>query len=59
MDEHAFWNLIQRADDLAAGDMDEKCEAIKAALSALPKSEAIAFSALFDAAMDRGCRPVV
>lgn len=53
MDEHAFWSLIQRAHDLAAGDMDEKCEAIKVALSALPKSEAIAFSALFDASMDR------
>jgi hypothetical protein len=53
LDEHKFWSLIQHANDLADGDMDEKCEAIKAALAALPKSEAIAFSTLFDAAMDR------
>ena len=53
MDEPAFWNLIQGADDVAAGDMDEKCAAIKAAVSALPPSEAIAFCTLFDAAMDR------
>ena len=33
MDEPAFWNLIQGAEDVAAGDMDEKCPAIKAGVT--------------------------
>lgn len=53
MDESKFWSIVQRAHDESGGDMDEKCEAVKASVASLPKEDAIAFSRLFDEMMDR------
>jgi len=48
-----FWSFIQRAHDAAGGDMDRKCELIRAEVHRLSPSEASAFSRLFDEVMDR------
>ncbi len=53
MDESKFWEIVGAANDQSNGDMDEKCESIRAALAKLPKDDARAFSALFDSMMDR------
>lgn len=53
MDELKFWEIVQHAHDQSGGDMDVKCEAIKAEVSNLPKENAIAFSRFFDSMMDR------
>ena len=53
MDELNFWEIVQHAQDQSGGDMDVKCEAIKAEVSTLPKVNAIAFSHFFDSMMDR------
>ena len=53
MDELKFWEIVGAAHDQSNGNMDEKCELIKATLSKLPKDDARAFSAFFDAMMDR------
>jgi hypothetical protein len=53
MDELKFWDIVQHAHDQSAGDMDEKCEEVKVAVSKLSREDAIAFSQLFDEMMDR------
>jgi hypothetical protein len=53
MDELKFWSIVQHAHDQSGGDMDEKCEAVKAAVASLPKEDAIGFARLFDEMMDR------
>ena len=53
MKESRFWEIIQQAHDKAGPNMDEKCDAIKTALSNLPADEAIEFYRLFDSMMDR------
>lgn len=53
MDEMKFWTIIGSAHEQSNGDMDVKCELIRAALSKLPKDDARAFSGLFRAMMDR------
>jgi hypothetical protein len=53
MDEVKFWEIVGSVHDRSNGDMDEKCSLLSTALSKLPKDEAKAFSALFDAMMDR------
>lgn len=53
MDESKFWQIVDAAHDQSGGDMDEKCELIKAVLSRLPEDDAREFSGLFDSMMDR------
>lgn len=53
MDDLKFWEMVQTAHDQSNGDMEEKCELIEAAVSALPKADAMTFSHLFDSMMDR------
>jgi len=53
MDEMKFWTIVGSAHEQSNGNMDEKCELIRAALSKLPKDDARAFSAFFRAMMDR------
>lgn len=53
MDEMKFWTIVGSAHEQSNGDMDEKCELIRTTLSKLTKDEATAFSALFNAMMDR------
>jgi hypothetical protein len=53
MDEAMFWTIIQRCDTASSGEMGKKCDLIKAEIARLSKSDAITFSQLFDAAMDR------
>ncbi len=53
MDELKFWEIVDSVHDQSKGDMDEKCELIRAALSKLSKDDAKAFSVLFDSMMDR------
>lgn len=53
MNELRFWEIVQSAHDQSGGDMDEKSELIKAALSKLSEDDAKAFSNLFDSMMDR------
>jgi hypothetical protein len=53
MDETEFWELVQRAHDGASGDMDRKCEVLKAEIGKLSKNEANDFAILFDTMMDR------
>jgi hypothetical protein len=53
MHEMKFWTIIGSAHEQSNGDMDEKCELIRTALSKLPKDDARAFSGLFRAMMDR------
>ena len=53
MDENQFWSLVQSAHDSARGDMDEKCELIKASITQLTPAEAAEFSRLFRRAMSR------
>ena len=53
MDELKFWETVDSAHDRSNGNMDEKCDLIRAALSKLPKDDARAFSVLFDSMMDR------
>ena len=53
MDESQFWELVQRAHDAASGDMDRKCDALKAEIGKLSRNEANDFAILFDTMMDR------
>lgn len=53
VDEMKFWTIVGSAHEQSNGDMDEKCELIRTALSKLPKDDARAFSAFFRAMMDR------
>jgi hypothetical protein len=53
VDEAQFWQLVQRAHDAAGGDMDRKCQLLRAEIGKLLKSAAIDFAALFDTMMDR------
>ncbi|NOV29562.1 DUF4240 domain-containing protein [Methylomonas sp. ZR1] len=53
MDEMNFWMIIGSAHEQSNGDMDQKCELIRTALSKLPQDDARAFSALFRVMMDR------
>jgi uncharacterized protein DUF4240 len=53
VDESKFWELVQRAHDGASDDMDRKCEALKAEIGKLSKSEASDFGVLFDTMMNR------
>jgi hypothetical protein len=54
MNEPRFWEIVQSVHDQSGGDMDEKSELIKAAISKLSPDEAKSFSGLFDSMMDRG-----
>jgi hypothetical protein len=53
MDEMQFWGIVQHAHEHSEGDMDDKCEAITAQVSQLPREDAVAFARLFDSMMDR------
>lgn len=53
MDELKFWEIVGSAHDQSNGDMDQKCNLIRAAVSKLTKDDAKAFSVLFDSMMDR------
>lgn len=53
MDELRFWALVQDVHDHANGDMDEKCETLRAALSRLSREDATAFAHCFTSMMDR------
>ena len=53
MDESRFWEMVQDAHDRSNGDMDDKCELIKNAISQLPIDDAKAFANIFDSMMDR------
>jgi hypothetical protein len=47
LDEVAFWILIQSAHDASGGDMNKKCEAIKASIAKLTKNDALEFFRIF------------
>lgn len=51
MNEVKFWELVQSAHEQSGGDMDQKCELIRAAVAGLSKGDAVAFSRIFDAMM--------
>lgn len=53
MNELEFWKIVENAHDLSGGDMDKKCAVIKTTVASLPKEDAIVFSSLFEAAMDK------
>lgn len=53
MDRATFWAIIQRCHDTSSGKMDKKYDLIRAEIAKLSKSDAIAFSRLFDDMMDR------
>lgn len=53
MDEAQFWELVQRAHDVAGNDMDRKCEVLKDEIGMLSRNDANDFASLFDAMMDR------
>lgn len=53
MSEDKFWQLIQVAHDQSCGDMDRKCESIKAAIKSLSSEDANNFSSTFDDMMDK------
>lgn len=53
MDEAGFWEIVQRVHDESGGDMDDKCERVRAAVGALPPADARAFAKIFDTLMDR------
>ncbi len=53
MNETRFWEIVQRAHRESDGDMDEKCELVKEAVSALSGEEAIEFQRIFDDMMDK------
>ena len=48
-----FWKIIEDAHAQANDNMAKKCEAIKEEIAKLSKSDALAFSRLFDTMMDR------
>jgi Protein of unknown function (DUF4240) len=53
MDEQKFWEVVQRAHDISAGNMDRKCDALRQQIFALSKDDALQFARLFDAMMDK------
>ena len=53
MYEAKFWEIIQNTHEKSDGDMDEKCELLRDALARLSRQDAVDFSRLFDAMMDR------
>ncbi len=53
MNEAQFWEIIQRVDINAKGDMDEKCNLITKAIASLDPINAQVFGELFDAMDDR------
>lgn len=53
MDEAQFWELMQRAHDAAADDMDRKCQVLKAEIGMLSRNDANDFAILFDTMTDR------
>ncbi len=53
MNEEKFWQLIQIAHEQSNGDMDAKCESVKAAINGLSNEDAATFSSIFDDMMDR------
>lgn len=53
MNEQIFWAIIQRAHDQSQGSMYAKCEAITTEIAKLSEEDALAFSELFDAMMDK------
>ncbi len=53
MDETKFWEVVEAAHDQSGGDMNRKCSVIKAAITNLPKDDAVAFSHIFDEMMDK------
>lgn len=48
-----FWKLIDEANAKSQGDMEQKCEIVESAVSAMSPEAASAFSKLFDEAMNR------
>ena len=48
-----FWEVIETAKEQARGDMDRKCEIVRAAVQSMPPETANAFSRHFDETMDR------
>jgi hypothetical protein len=44
MDETAFWAIIRRCHEAAAGEMGRKCDLIKTEMIALSKKDAQAFA---------------
>jgi hypothetical protein len=53
MDESQFWGVVQRANDAAGNDMDQKGQVLKQEISKLSKNDALDFADLFDAMMAR------
>lgn len=53
MNEQKFWEVIQVAHDQSHGDMDSKCETVKASIRKLSSDDATTFSNIFDEMMDR------
>lgn len=53
MDKGAFWQIVQETHDATAGDMDAKCNAIRARLLSLSATDVLASCEHFDRAMDR------
>ena len=53
MDEDGFWKIVQRAHDNSGGDMDQKCDALRRQIAALPKDEALEFARRFNDKMDQ------
>jgi Protein of unknown function (DUF4240) len=59
MDETAFWAIIRRCHEAAAGEMGRKCDLIKTEMIALSKKDAQAFARYFEQATDRAyCWPL-
>jgi len=53
MNKDKFWELIQIAHQQSAGDMDRKCDSLKACLNGISSEDVITFSKLFDEEMVR------
>jgi hypothetical protein len=59
MDEDKFWDIVERANAVSAGDMDRKCDALRQQIAMLSKDAALEFAGLFDAMMDKAyCWPL-
>ncbi len=53
MTQDQFWNIIQDVHLASNGDMDSKCDELKAELSRLPLEEVRSFHSHFDECLDK------